>query len=1187
MKSFFTLVLLSFLTLAFLQTAKGQTQLAAWTFDTTSATPNTPTAVKADFGVQNGTAELYADGTNGSSSWDKATELAAFSGTTVNDPRNAGSQTAGQAYCLLDSSANGKSIVLKFSMNGYKNLVLAFATRGTASGFNSQQWAWSTDGTSFTDIGPNTAINTSIWTIQTIDLSGATGLNNADTVYLRNTFNGAASQTGNNRLDNIILSAQSLSDAAYYPIDSLKMNDQDGVPLFNNSVITTSGIVTSITQLGTGTSGPGSIQNANTGISVYGSAFTGTPGLQIGDSVVITNWKETSYRGLTELGSTDSSKVQIISSGHKVNPTVVTIPDVKNQAWNGFEKYEGMLIRINDVHFVQTGTFDIGSSSGVNFQVYNGTDTADFRIVKTNTSLIGKGIPVDPVDIVGIVQQYKSSSPYNSGYQILPLDSSGIITKNIIPAEDLTLLDSLKMNDQNGVPLKVNDTINTSGIVTSITQLGTGTSGPGTIQNSNTGISLYGSAFTQTPGLQIGDSVIISNWKVTNYRGLNELATTDSSKVKIISAGHKVNPAVVTIPDIKNQAWNGFEKYEGMLVRINNIRFVQTGTFDIGTSTGANFQIYKGADTLDLRIVKNNTSLIGKNIPSDSVDVVGIIQQYKSASPYNSGYQIFPLDSTGIIAISAAPKDTLVSLDSLKTNDATGLPLMLNDTISTAGIVTSILQLGTGTSGPGTFQNAHTGISIYGSAFTQTPGLQIGDSVIVSRWKVTNYNGLNELASTADSKVTVVSHGHKISPLTVTIPEIKNQKWNGLEKYESMLLKLNDVHFVQTGDFTITGSGTNYQIVNGTDTLDFRLVKTNTSIIGKPIPTTDVSIIGILGQYKTAGPYDSGYQLFPLDSSSIVTKIITEIDSLKMNDENGVSKMLNDTVNTTGIVTSINQMGTGSSGPGSIQNGNTGIVIYGSEFTQTPGLQIGDSVLISNWVVTNYNGLTELKYTSASSVQILSSGHKVQPVVVTIPQIKNQKWNGFEKYEGMFVRLNDVHFVQSGTFDIGTSTGANFQIVNGTDTLDLRIVKNNTSLVGKPIPGANLSLSIQGIIQQYFSASPYNSGYEIFPIDSSSISILDGTENEPNKVYTFNLYQNYPNPFNPSTIIKFSLPATQKVVLTVYDILGRKVRTLFNGVAPQGITSVNFDASSLASGVYIYTIRTSSSVISKKLMLLK
>lgn len=86
---------------------------------------------------------------------------------------------------------------------------------------------------------------------------------------------------------------------------------------------------------------------------------------------------------------------------------------------------------------------------------------------------------------------------------------------------------------------------------------------------------------------------------------------------------------------------------------------------------------------------------------------------------------------------------------------------------------------------------------------------------------------------------------------------------------------------------------------------------------------------------------------------------------------------------------------------------------------------------------------------------------------------------------------------------------------------------------------------------------------------------------------SFELMQNYPNPFNPTTTITFSVPSSQKVQLVVYDLMGREVQTLYDSVAPAGLTNVKFNANNLSSGVYFYTIKTNSLTLSKKLVLLK
>ncbi len=86
---------------------------------------------------------------------------------------------------------------------------------------------------------------------------------------------------------------------------------------------------------------------------------------------------------------------------------------------------------------------------------------------------------------------------------------------------------------------------------------------------------------------------------------------------------------------------------------------------------------------------------------------------------------------------------------------------------------------------------------------------------------------------------------------------------------------------------------------------------------------------------------------------------------------------------------------------------------------------------------------------------------------------------------------------------------------------------------------------------------------------------------------TFALEQNFPNPFNPTTSIRFSVPETANVTLNVYSITGQLVATLVNEVRPAGVYNVSFDASSLASGVYIYRIHAGGFTSTQKMTLIK
>jgi hypothetical protein len=97
----------------------------------------------------------------------------------------------------------------------------------------------------------------------------------------------------------------------------------------------------------------------------------------------------------------------------------------------------------------------------------------------------------------------------------------------------------------------------------------------------------------------------------------------------------------------------------------------------------------------------------------------------------------------------------------------------------------------------------------------------------------------------------------------------------------------------------------------------------------------------------------------------------------------------------------------------------------------------------------------------------------------------------------------------------------------------------------------------------------------------------DEIEVEVNGPLTFDLKQNYPNPFNPSTMIKYSIPETGVVKLSIYSVLGEEVAVLFDGIVQSGFYEVTFDASSLPSGAYFYKLQSGNFVETKKMILLK
>jgi hypothetical protein len=109
----------------------------------------------------------------------------------------------------------------------------------------------------------------------------------------------------------------------------------------------------------------------------------------------------------------------------------------------------------------------------------------------------------------------------------------------------------------------------------------------------------------------------------------------------------------------------------------------------------------------------------------------------------------------------------------------------------------------------------------------------------------------------------------------------------------------------------------------------------------------------------------------------------------------------------------------------------------------------------------------------------------------------------------------------------------------------------------------------------------------VFGSDFYKIKENEGVMASASEIPTEYKLENYPNPFNPVTVINYQLPQDGFVILKVYDMLGKEVAAVVNEYKNAGYYIVNFDASRLTSGVYIYTINTNNFFLSKKMLLMK
>ena len=178
--------------------------------------------------------------------------------------------------------------------------------------------------------------------------------------------------------------------------------------------------------------------------------------------------------------------------------------------------------------------------------------------------------------------------------------------------------------------------------------------------------------------------------------------------------------------------------------------------------------------------------------------------------------------------------------------------------------------------------------------------------------------------------------------------------------------------------------------------------------------------------------------------------------------------------------------------------------------------------------------------------------------------------------------LNDIYFISP---DSGVVVGDNGTIRFSTDG------GNGWS------EDPDITAQLNGVNLRRISVYNYNIG-TIIADSGLSITVardssyFTAVEDEPEIVLSYSLSQNYPNPFNPTTKIKYSIPSVEteyipSVQLKIYDLLGKEVTTLVNEKKQPGNYEVEFNASSLPSGVYFYKLSAGNFTETKKLVLLK
>ncbi len=332
-------------------------------------------------------------------------------------------------------------------------------------------------------------------------------------------------------------------------------------------------------------------------------------------------------------------------------------------------------------------------------------------------------------------------------------------------------------------------------------------------------------------------------------------------------------------------------------------------------------------------------------------------------------------------------------------------------------------------------------------------------------------------------------------------------------------------------------------------------------------------------QFSPFGGGYSGYNGYSVTVSGVVTADTTDIEG--------------------------NETGTQSNPQVYIQNGQgpwSGIHIYGTEATNRSR---GDNVTVTGPVYENF-GVTQIGDNNTGATVVLNStGNPLPPPqILSTSEIDAIGDGGVqaEQWEGVLIRYNNVTVTDENADgdpgpDEGSGGNRNYGDIlvsdagNSSTRVDLQDGTHSyhnfwfagMDSIPNYVREGNTFESITGILWYSFSY------YKLIPRKNDDfVGWVTNVNNEDGLPNKYTLSQNYPNPFNPSTRINYTLPVEGNVTLKIFNVLGEEVRILVNNeLQSSGKHTLDFNASGLPTGVYLYRLQAGDFVQVKKMMLLK
>ncbi|MBK7498014.1 MAG: T9SS type A sorting domain-containing protein [Ignavibacteriales bacterium] len=905
--------------------------------------------------------------------------------------------------------------------------------------------------------------------------------------------------------------------------------------------------------------------------------LTGTSSLGIGNTPTNNNWM-LSLRARVEGSGTVSLNPQVVSGDSTIN---LSFSYIKEPQYS-----------INTLKIIFPEGF-IWSQNSAQISIENFTAST---IVSSDTILFSN---VNFLDDSVLISISDVTTPIFTGkYKFLFQSGIDSVLGDVSPSPVLTVygapipISESKVNDVNGIGINLGDLVTIRGIVTVSNQFGS----PSYIQDNSGGISIFGSSFSNA--VQPGDEVLVSG-TITQFNGLNQLEAPTLHT--IISSGNSIEPVLATPSMLSGDGVAGIENYEGRLVRINGVLVTELNGNPVSNWAYKNYMLTgsSSSDTVQIRI-DNDTPIIGLVAPAGRFDVVGVVSQFKSTLPFIGGYQLMPRITADIISdgpiIEKYPEEIELTQNSITldwstinpgtsrirygvtTNYELGVIEPDNDLRNLHNVTVSGLNAATiynlqafSVANSDTSFSSNI-ISSTTSAFPTTGEIQVYFNNTVNTSVSSGVNA-NANANFTDILIQKINNAKRsidvaLYSLSGTVganiaTALVNAKNRGVKirvigEYDNrttapwQTLISNGIPYINDAYGNNDGSGLHH---NKFFVIDYRGGSPDSVwvIMGSWNPTDpgtndDRQNLVLFQDVALAGAYTVEFQ----------EEWGSNTDNPNSQNSRFGSRKLNNTPH----------------------NFVIGGVKVQSFFSPSDGTTFNLGKTLSK-TQRSINGalMTFTRRDLADTVIAVKNRNKKTRLVLSNNTDSGTQFSYLQS-NGVDIRLKGftsglLHhkyaIVDAEPF------GYTPYVITGSHNWSSSAENSNdeNTLIIQDNQVANFYL-------QEFAARYYEAG------GTDSINTITSADENINIVPTkFSLLQNYPNPFNPVTTIRFEVPLSQKVELNVFDILGRKVKELYNDIAPAGVLSVEFSADDLASGMYIYQLKTKEFSISKKMVLLK